>query len=202
MLGGEVKQVTEAINQGRVNAFARMVGKAQSHRASGVAGVTSELRYQGGHPEFLFVGSCVHSSSPPSPSSPFFIVAGNAQELFCHWDAGFQPVDHVFGNIAYSVGMSGGMKGWLKSWGRGEVEQYSDIFNKTRHVALKRITDQAIQDQTNAVVGIRTVVREFHLTPDEMLMTGTASRHFGLPESTIKCPVTSDLTGEELLGYD
>ena len=30
--------------------------------------------------------------------------AGSGQELYCNIDAGYAPLHHVFGNIAYSVG--------------------------------------------------------------------------------------------------
>lgn len=202
ILGGEVPQVTQAIFEGRNNSFNRMVAEAKTHNAQGVAGVTGELRNFAGSTEFLFVGSCVHAKSW---TGGFFTSAGSAQELYCHMDAGYQPVSHAFGNIAYSMGVGGGFFGALKTLGRGEIKEYSDVFNHTRHYALDRLVQQAKQDGGNAVVGIRTTVlpwRGLH----EMVMTGTASRNPALPPETSAAPVTSDLTGEELwamasLGY-
>jgi len=138
-------------------------------------------------------------------SSVFFTSAGNAQELYCHMDAGYEPVQHVFGNIAYGMGLGGGMAGAFKSMARGEIKEYSDIFNSTRHAALNRIVAQAKACKANAVVGIRTKIMYWHGT-HEMLMTGTAASNNALPSQTINEPVTSDLTGEELwamttLGY-
>ena len=101
VLGGEVPQVTQAIHEGRAAALARLTEEASRQGASGVAGVTGELRSFSGSTEFLFVGSCVHSKSP---SEGLFTSAGDAQELFCHMDAGYAPVQHVFGNVAYSIG--------------------------------------------------------------------------------------------------
>ena len=77
MLGGEITQVTAAIHEGRANAFERMRKEAEQHGASGVAGVSSELRSFSGSTEFLFVGSCVHARDA---SSRFFTTAGDAQE--------------------------------------------------------------------------------------------------------------------------
>ena len=82
VLGGEVPQVTQAIHEGRAAALARLTEEAARQ---GVAGVTGELRSFSGSTEFLFVGSCVHSTSP---SEVLFTSAGDAQELFCHMDAG------------------------------------------------------------------------------------------------------------------
>ncbi|WP_061535274.1 heavy metal-binding domain-containing protein [Collimonas arenae] len=202
MLGGEITQVTAAIHEGRANAFERMSKEALQHGASGVAGVTSELRSFSGSTEFLFVGSCVHARDM---SGRFFTTAGDAQELYCHMDAGYEPIQHAFGNIAYSMGVGGGLIGSLKTLVRGEIPEYSNIFNTTRHKALDRLVAQAKADKANAVVGIRTTILPWMGT-HEMLMTGTASRHAALPAGADGNPVTSDLTGEELwamtsLGY-
>ena len=202
MLGGEITQVTAAIHEGRANAFERMSKEARQEGAAGVAGVSSELRSFSGSTEFLFVGSCVHANGL---AGRFFTSAGDAQELYCHMDAGYVPLQHAFGNIAYSMGVGGGIMGSLKTLVRGEIAEYSNIFNATRHKALERLVAQAKADGANAVVGIRTTILPWMGT-HEMLMAGTASRHSALPASADSNPVTSDLTGEELwamtsLGY-
>ena len=53
-----------------------------------------------------------------------------------------------------SVGLAGGIFGALKSLGRGEIREYSDIFNATRHLALQRIVAEARAASANAVIGI------------------------------------------------
>lgn len=196
VVGGEVPQVTEAVEDGRIKAFERMVAEAKRQGAAGVAGVVGELRHFSGNTEFLFVGSCIHSDTKTKPS---FTSANNAQELYCHMDAGYEPLQHVFGNIAYSLGVGGGIKGALKTMMRGEIKEYSDIFNATRHKALERLTAQAKKNKANAVVGIRTLIHPW-LGTFEMLMTGTGCRHDALPAASRDRPVTSDLTGEELWG--
>jgi uncharacterized protein YbjQ (UPF0145 family) len=118
-------------------------------------------------------------------------------------DAGYEPLAHVFGNIAYSMGLGGGLLGALKTLGKGEIKEYSNVFNLTRHKALSRLINEAKRESANAVVGIRTHVMPWHATHD-MTMTGTAATNPALPRSA--APVTSDLTGEELwtmakLGY-
>ena len=70
IVGGEVPQVTQAIHEGRAAALARLTEEASRQGASGVAGVTGELRSFSGSTEFLFVGSCVHSKSPSEDCSP------------------------------------------------------------------------------------------------------------------------------------
>jgi uncharacterized protein YbjQ (UPF0145 family) len=104
---------------------------------------------------FLFVGSCVHSKSPPEG---LLTSAGDAPELFCHMDAGYEPVQHVFGNVAYSIGVGGGILGSLKTLARGEIREFSDVFNRTRHAALDRVVGEARRGRANSVVGIRTTI--------------------------------------------
>lgn len=194
ILGGEIAQITAAIHDGRAHAFSRMAAEAAHHEASGVAGVTSELRSLSGSTEFLFVGSAVHI---PGYAREIFTSAGDAQELYCHMDAGYQPLQHVFGNVAYSMGVGGSILGSLKTLVRGEVRQFSDIFNVTRHLALERVVKQAKAAGANSVVGIRTTVQKW-MGVHEMLMTGTATFNHDLPQWATQNPVTSDMTGEEL----
>jgi uncharacterized protein YbjQ (UPF0145 family) len=103
----------------------------------------------------------------------------------------------VFGNVAYSVGVAGGLLGSLKSMARGEVREFSDVFNRTRHLALQRICTEAAGYGANAVMGIETRVVPFQGV-HEMMMTGTACHHPGLPPPMPNAGlITSDLTAEE-----
>ena len=200
-IGGEVTAVTEMIQNGRLAAFGRMVDESNKLGNCAVVGVSSQLRGLAGNAEFLFVGSAVEGGS----GSRKFTGAGDAQELYCHMDAGYQPQKFVFGNIAYSVGLGGGLTGALKTMMRGEIKEFSDIFNATRHHALERLTGEAKEAGANSVVGVRTHIREFHGF-HEMYMTGTAATNPRLEPGNNGTPVSSDLTGEELwamtkLGY-
>jgi uncharacterized protein YbjQ (UPF0145 family) len=132
IVGGEIPDVTAMIHAGREAAFERMRAEAKREGVHGVVGVTSELRSLGGNSEFLFVGSGVSGA----PGAAAFTSAGDAQELYCHMDAGYEPKEFVFGNIAYSVGAVGGIAGTLKTLVRGEIKEFSDVFNETRHHAL------------------------------------------------------------------
>jgi uncharacterized protein YbjQ (UPF0145 family) len=193
VIGGEIPQITEIIHEGRQNAYDRMVAEVKEGAAHGAVGVTSELRNLAGNTEYLFVGSSVRRAE----SNEFFTSAGDAQELYCHMDAGYKPLRYVFGNIAYSMGAIGGIIGGLKTMVRGEIREFSDIFNATRHHALERAVKEAKRVGANAVVGIRTNVMRFN-GAHEMVMAGTAALHPALAARYTQDPVTSDLTGEEL----
>jgi len=143
-------------------------------------------------------------------------TSADAQELFCQWDAGFQPIRLSLGNVAYSIGIAKGMLGSFRQMMHGEVKQYSDIFNTTRNLALRRICEDARKYRANSVIGIRTTILPMGVgnngdrqnNVQEMVMIGTASYHAGLAAyaEQIGGVITSDLTAEEMwntmkLGY-
>ena len=195
LAGGEVTQITSVIHDGRQQSYARMVAEAQKHGGIGITGVTSELIQHGGNIEFLSIGSCVHQEGRAEQLG--FSSSADGQELYCQIDAGFRPIKFVFGNVAYSIGVGGGIMGALKSMQRGEVVQFSQVFNETRHRALERITAECRAAGGNSVVGIRTSIIPFQ-GMQEMVMLGTASYHPALPEEYRQNPVSSDLTNEEM----
>lgn len=194
LLGGEVMGITATIGEGRFASYKRMTEEAQEQGALAITGVTSELRTLQGNIEFLSVGSCVHRGADSPPLEPFSTSIGG-QDLYCLLDAGYRPRHFVFGNVAYSVGVAGGILGTLKSLARGEIKEFSDIFNATRHLALQRISAGAAAVGANAVLGIETRITPFRGV-HEMLMLGTAAHHPSLPAAN--APVTSDLTCEEM----
>ena len=196
LAGGEITQITSIIHEGRVNSYERMHEEARRHGGIGITGVSNELVMHGGNVEFLSVGSCVHREGSTAERLEFSTSA-DGQELYCQLDAGFHPVKFVFGNVAYSIGVGGGIGGALKSLQRGEIHQYSEVFNTTRHLALERIRNEARQAGANAVVGIRTSILPFRGI-QEMVMIGTASTNPALPPQYSQMPATSDLTNEEM----
>jgi uncharacterized protein YbjQ (UPF0145 family) len=197
--GGEVSQITEIISDGRRESYRRMVEEAGRHGGIGVTGVTNSLRHFAGNIEFLSVASCLHKTGAIGAhgTTPQFTSSSNGQSLYCLMDAGYTPKKFVFGNVAYSVGLGGGLLGGLKSLARGEIREYSDIFNRTRHAALDRITAEARRAGGNCVLGIVTEVGRFQ-GAHEMVMMGTAAHHPALPATTTDKPATSDLTCEEM----
>lgn len=197
LAGGEVTQVTSVIHEGRQNALDRMVKEAMNHGGMGITGVSNELIQHTGNVEFLSIGSTVHKEGSVAGESLAFSSSADGQELYCQMDAGFRPIKFVFGNVAYSIGIGGGIMGALKSLARGEVHQYSQIFNETRHHALERIQGEARAAGANSVVGIQTSIIPFG-GMQEMVMIGTASYHNTLPAQYNAAPITSDLTNEEM----
>ena len=196
LIGGEVHQVTQIIHEGRQRAYARMLKDANRHGGVGITGVSNELIFHGTNIEFLAIGSCVHRDGDRSEGLEFSTSA-DGQALYCQLDSGFTPKQFVFGNVAYSIGIGGGIVGLLRSFARGEIKEFSNIFNETRHLALKRIKAEAREIGANAVVGIKTSILPF-VGMQEMVLIGTASTHPSLPDTYRQNPITSDLTNEEM----
>lgn len=201
IVGGEIQQLTSLIEEGRATAYKRMSDEALSHQASGITGVSSELIFHGSNIEFLSIGSVVHATHAENTSP--FSTSADGQSLFAQLDANYQPICFAFGNVVYAMGIGRGILGGLKTLARGEIKEYSDIFNHTRHLALERIIAHAKQHKANAVLGIETNILSFGGV-NEMLMIGTASRHsFSAISEEV---ITSDMTNVEMwnmakLGY-
>ncbi|WP_425613811.1 heavy metal-binding domain-containing protein [Anatilimnocola sp. NA78] len=199
--GGEIENLTQLITEGRHAALARMEQEAKAKQAGGITGVMSDLKQIGGMQEFIAVGSAVESTRS---NLPFFTSACTGQDLYCQLDAGYEPRHFVMGNIAYAMGVGRGIMGALRGMAGGEVKEYSQMYNHTRHLALQRLEQEAAACGANAVVDIHTKILSFGVGAREMLMVGTASVNHALHK--YDRPVTSELTGEELwnlaqLGY-
>lgn len=205
-VGGELSAYTNMIAQGRKLSLQRFEQEMSTASGCGASGVTSELIFHPGNVEFLSVGSTMIREDAPKSA---FTSSADGQELFCQWDAGYAPVSFVFGNVAYSIGFSRGLLGGIRELAKGEIRQYSDIFNKTRNLALERIAAEAQQKGGNCVIGIRTTILPIGISSvQEMVMIGTASYNESIAEAAASCGgvITSDLTAEETwnitkLGY-
>ena len=196
LAGGEIAAVTRLVHDGRTRAFERMMQEAASCGGVGLTGVSFDVVNHGGNLEFITVGSTIHKSVVDAERSITFSTSADVARLYCQVDAGFRPIRFVFGNVAYSIGLGGSIAGGLKSLARGEVAEYTTIFDRTRHLALTRLTDEAKRCGANAVVGIETTITPL-LGAQEMIMIGTASHHPLVDGLQLK-PVTSDMTNEEM----
>jgi uncharacterized protein YbjQ (UPF0145 family) len=207
-LGGEISQITNMIAHGRELALSRFSQELAQAGGGGATGVTSQLIFHPGNVEFLTVGSTIHRADGVVDQG-VFTSSADGQGLFCQWDAGYQPVGFVFGNVAYSIGVAKGLLGNLRQLTKGEVTQYSGVFNKTRRLALERIQQEAKSLNANSVVGIRTAIVPIGTSGvQEMIMIGTASynEQVNAIAGLVDGVTTSDMTAEETwnvakLGY-
>ena len=171
--GGEIHSVTQLIVDGRHAAINRLEQEAKDESARGLTGVSSELRQIGNLMEFIALGSAIGDGKS---AGPFFSTACTGQDLFCQIDSGYEPRHFVMGNVAYALGIGRGVTGGLKMLARrGEVKEFSDMYNHTRHLALERLEAEAAERGCNAVVDIITRILPFGPGVREMLMVGTGS---------------------------
>lgn len=197
-VGGEIKQFTDMIAQGRRLSFERFENELAQTGDVGATGVTSDLIFHPGNVEFLTVGSALKVDQPTQGK---FTSSADGQELFCQWDAGYAPMSFVFGNVAYSIGLARGILGSFKQLVKGEVRQFSDIFNTTRNLALERLQQEAQAKGANSVVGVRTSILPLGVSGvQEMVMIGTASYNEAVAQiaGSVNGVTTSDLTAEEM----
>lgn len=204
LAGGEIENITAMISEGRHAAIQRMAEEARKHGATGVSGVTSELKTLSGYMEFLSQGTSIGAQG----QLPFFTSSASGQELYCHLDAGYRPMHFVMGNVAYALGIGRGLIGGLRTMAKGEVREYSEMYNRIRHLALWRMKEEASHIGANAVVDVKIEIRPFGPGVVELLMTGTAAFHPRFSQGPVppQQVVTSELTGAELwnlakLGY-
>ncbi len=192
--GGEISQITSLISEGRHAAISRMEEEARRDGAIGVTGVSTRLGRLAGFTEFLSTGTGVHAGQ-----QNFFSTAASGVGLYCQLDCGYQPVRFSMGNIAYALGLGRGVVGSLRTLGRGEVREYSSMYNEIRETALRRLQDEAGRYGANAVVDTKIEMLPYGPGTLELLMTGTASHHPSLGQpSGPQDVVTSELSGEEL----
>jgi len=196
LAGGEIENITRMISEGRHAAIQRMTEEAQRHGAAGVSGVTSELKTLSGYTEFISQGTAISAQNP----GRFFTTSASGTELYCHLDAGYTPIAFSMGNVAYALGIGRGFTGSLRTMAKGEVKEYSTMYNRIRHLALWRLKEEAAQAGANAVVDVRIEIRPFGPGVVELLMTGTASHHPRFAPVPVRPEqvVTSELTGAEL----
>jgi len=200
-VGGEISQVTNMIAEGRRLSLARFNQELSQTNSVGATGVSSELVFHPGNIEFLSIGSGINLINPDQASQNRFTSSSDGQELFCQMDANYMPLDFVFGNVAYSIGVAKGIVGSFRELAKGEVTQFSGIFNTTRNLALQRIVDEAKTKNANSVVGIRTTILPVGVSGvQEMVMIGTASYNQQIQAAAdiVGGVTTSDLTAEEM----
>jgi uncharacterized protein YbjQ (UPF0145 family) len=109
----------------------------------------------------------------------------------------------VMGNVAYALGIGRGLTGGFRTMAKGEVVEFSQMYNGIRHLALQRMKMEAAAIGANAVVDVDVDIRPFGPGVVELLMTGTAAHHPRLMQGQVapEQVVTSELTGEELWNF-
>ena len=204
-MGGEVTQVTAIVHEGRTEAYKRMAAEAASAvgRGSPASPTNCACSMATSSSSLLAPASIVRTRRKANRSAS--LRAPTGRNCIANSTSVSSPGNLSSATSLIPLARPAASSAALKSMSRGEVKEFSDVFNRTRHVCLERIVEGARQAGANAVVGIETKIMPFEGV-HEMMMLGTASYHPLLPEVRKQHPVTSDLTNQEMwnmaaLGY-
>src|SRR6516164_9705535 len=100
-------------------------------------------------------------------------LSGN--EIYCLAQKGWAPGNIVVGNSVYSLGFVGGFTSSLRTLAGGEVEIVTELISDGRHSAIKRLEDEAAQEEAHGLTGVVSELRSISgLT--EFLAIGSAIR--------------------------
>jgi len=122
--GGEIEEITHLVKDGRTRSFDRMMEEARRYGGVGLTGVSFDMVNHSGNLEFITIGSTIRKEG--GPDSLAFSTSADVAKLFCQSDSGFTPIQFVFGNVAYSIGLGGSIAGGFKSLGVCAAEGCAD----------------------------------------------------------------------------
>ena len=187
---GRSRRSPTIIHEGRLAG----VSTAWSHEAEqrggiGITGVTNELPHLPRQHRISLrrLHACIAQAADAGVTRKF-TTSANGQELYCQLDAGFTPIQFVFGNVAYSIGAGGGIIGSLKSHGaRRDQGVLRRLQPHPPSRAASASSPKPAPPAPTAVVGIETRTMRFQGV-HEMLMLGTASHHPALEVAADRRP--------------
>ena len=187
LAGGEIDSVTQLIADGRHAAIGRLEHEAIEHQAHGLTGVVSELKPLGNLMEFLAVGSAIHGDRLFRPLLLDGLL-GPGPLLPDRLGLRARGISSSATSPMPSASAEGSPAASRCSLRRGEVKEFSDMYNHTRHLALERLEDEAAERGCNAVVDIITRILPFGVGVREMLMVGTGSYNPALGQPKRRSP--------------
>eukprot|EP01060_Flectonema_neradi_P025802 TRINITY_DN34636_c0_g1_i1.p1 TRINITY_DN34636_c0_g1~~TRINITY_DN34636_c0_g1_i1.p1 ORF type:complete len:451 (+),score=89.15 TRINITY_DN34636_c0_g1_i1:45-1397(+) len=198
--GGKNSQIQSLIKNGRQAAYDRMMTEAENNKHDGVIGVSTNIGPIGGMVEFNSYGSGIDvSNKNAAEKKPTFSATCSGEQYYCLTEAGFEPKKVVFGNAAYSSGITGMLSGTIRTaLFSGEVSSYSKIFNDARSKALADLRKDAFNKGCNFVSGVRMQSVRLPFV-QEVTFYGSGCHHpsLGTP-ATADDVLTSALHEEEL----
>ena len=119
-------------------------------------------------------GASQMSASAPLPSTP---PASNVIAVTTPFVPGFRIVRTLgvtWGLIARSRGLGRNITAGFRALGGGEITEYTQLLDQTRHQALERLQQHAVLLGANAVIGVSFTSSEISEVVTEILAYGTA----------------------------
>lgn len=184
--GGEIKELTEAVNYTRHQALERLEKDASERGANSITDInTFLLPFKKGIREMLMIGSACVNDHLEKGHRPVTSDLSGA-ELWNLSSMGYQPLRLVFSTSVVALGLAGRLGTFVTSLKRGEVKKLTRLVYDARQRCLTRIQDEANGIQAEGVIGIKLLIHEHGGGLVEVLAIGTA---IGKNE---KCIVRSD----------
>lgn len=176
----ELRALSQAHNQARRSALARLQMEAHALGARGVLGVRLDAKPTLGGETLIEVtatGTAVGWPGEPPPLLPF-LCGLSGQDTCALYAGGYFPVGVVFGTcVYYQVGSNATLwatqNGLLNPSARSnqELPDYTDGFSQARHGAVLHMEGEAYTLQAGGVVGVtihKTLqTREVEVGPEE-----------------------------------
>ncbi len=128
----------------------------------------------------------------------FFTSDLSVNELVLTHECGFEPLGQVMGCCIYHVGWQY-MPSSYSNWGSSqELTTLTQAYYEARHLAMKRLRDEARLLRADGVVGVRMERNEYDWGPGliEFRAIGTAVRATNAPPAQAE-PFLSSLSGQE-----
>ena len=91
----------------------------------------------------------------------------------------FEVLDTVRGTVVYSKNFGRDFMAGMKTLVGGEIEGYTEMLNEARQIATKRMVDEAIAMEADAVIAIRYASASIMQSAAEICAYGTAVRVTG-----------------------
>jgi uncharacterized protein YbjQ (UPF0145 family) len=94
-------------------------------------------------------------------------------EIYLLKQAGYEPVQIVFGNVVYSMGIAGLFRTVMRAFTRGEMFDFTRLNKDARHLARNRLLTEAQSLGATDVFGVFFDTKEY-ADFIEIIATGTA----------------------------
>jgi len=108
-------------------------------------------------------------------------------ELYLLRKSGFEPIQVVFGNVVFSMGLRGVFRSFIQALKRGEMVDFSRLNEDARVLARNRMLKEAAEIKADGVVSVSFDIREY-ADFMEVVAIGTAVRKTtvaDLPEPSV-----------------
>lgn len=201
----ELQVLSQAMYAARELAMSRMEAEAEQLGADGIVGVRLNVGfYEWGEnlAEFVAIGTAVKAKADDAtvyktPDGKPFTSDLSGQDFWTLLQAGYAPRGLVMGTCVYHVAHQG-LRGWMNSVGQNqEMPNYTQAVYEARELAMDRMQYEAMQLQSDGVVGTQIVERPYYWGAHviEFFAVGNAVKSIRTDHQIAKPQLTLPLQG-------